>query len=227
VLLLALAACGGPDELSFDIALANVATAPIHASDETEHDVKLAPGVIIAHDPDFVLFTEGSAVDIPELETLAEDGDPGPLADALAGLDGVFAAEVFAHQDEITYEASASLPGQSAYGQITAPRGSVVTVAFMYGESNDCFFANAVPVEAIVKGNPNLGGLGDAVTLWDAGTEVNQEPGLGPDQAPRQSAPGAGTEEDGVVTAVDGVDASGFTYPAPSDVLQLTATVPE
>lgn len=44
--------------------------------------------------------------------------------------------------------------------------------------------------------------------LWDAGTEMNQPPGKGPDQAPRQAMPGAGAEERNVVRLVD----DGFDY---------------
>jgi hypothetical protein len=40
------------------------------------------------------------------------------------------------------------------------------------------------------------------VILGDAGTEVNQEPGTGPDQAPRQKAPNIGMAENGVVRSV-------------------------
>ena len=35
------------------------------------------------------------------------------------------------------------------------------------------------------------------ILLWDAGTEVNEEPGLGPNQAPLQPAPHTGTREQG------------------------------
>ena len=35
--------------------------------------------------------------------------------------------------------------------------------------------------------------------LYDAGTEKDQEPGIGPDQAPRQKAPNTGEDEHGVV----------------------------
>jgi len=45
--------------------------------------------------------------------------------------------------------------------------------------------------------------------LWDAGTEVNQAPGFGSEQAPRQGGADTGTAENGVVQAV----ADGFTYP--------------
>jgi len=38
-------------------------------------------------------------------------------------------------------------------------------------------------------GNPRTGDVTADVQLWDAGTEVNMEPGVGADQPPRQSAP--------------------------------------
>ena len=57
--------------------------------------------------------------------------------------------------------------------------------------------------------------------LWDAGTEVNEEPGFGPNQAPRQSAPNTGVDENGVVTPVnDGK----YVYPKVSDVIKVTIT---
>ena len=59
------------------------------------------------------------------------------------------------------------------------------------------------------------------ISLWDAGTEVNQEPGLGPDQAPRQKAPNTGASERKPVQLVKDVK-DGFTYPKVSEVLRVT-----
>ena len=56
--------------------------------------------------------------------------------------------------------------------------------------------------------------------LWDAGTEVNQAPGLGPDQAPRQVGANTGDSEGGLVRLAD----DGFKYPSPSSVLTVTLT---
>jgi hypothetical protein len=38
--------------------------------------------------------------------------------------------------------------------------------------------------------------------MWDAGTEVDQEPGIGSDQGPRQKAPNTDKAENGVVHKV-------------------------
>ena len=49
------------------------------------------------------------------------------------------------------------------------------------------------------NGNPVSGDITSQMILWDAGTEANQEPGIGPDQGPRQKAPNTGLAENGVV----------------------------
>jgi len=59
--------------------------------------------------------------------------------------------------------------------------------------------------------------------LWDAGTEVNQEPGFGPDQAPRQKAPNTGKDEREAIRPVKDVK-DGFTYPSVAAVIRVTIT---
>jgi hypothetical protein len=48
------------------------------------------------------------------------------------------------------------------------------------------------------------------ISLWDAGTEINQEPGTGPDQPLRQSGPDTGPSESAAVDLIDHRD--NFTY---------------
>ena len=186
--------------------------------------MKLAPGLVVVHDATVSLFAEGEAAS-SELESAAEDGDPQAVIDALTGAEGVFSVSLLTHEDEVTYEAAAMLPGQDGRRQITGPGDAVVSVAFMFGESNDIFFANPEPIP-LWDGEVNVGDWTASLALWDAGTEVNQEPGLGADQAPRQAAADQGTAEDGVVTVVDGVDANGYVYPGVAVVVSLAATAP-
>ena len=54
--------------------------------------------------------------------------------------------------------------------------------------------------------------------LWDAGTEKNQAPGFGDEQAPRQKMANTGTPEFGKVSLVK----DGFEYPDVKDVLRVT-----
>ena len=59
--------------------------------------------------------------------------------------------------------------------------------------------------------------------LWDAGTEVNEEPGFGPNQAPRQAAPNTGRTEHNPVRRIEDVK-DGFSYPAVEQVIRVTIT---
>ena len=53
---------------------------------------------------------------------------------------------------------------------------------------------------------------------WDAGTELNQVPGVGADQAPRQTAPDMGSADHGLVGFVK----DGFSYPPTASVLRVS-----
>ena len=67
------------------------------------------------------------------------------------------------------------------------------------------------------------GDVTSRIRLWDAGTEVNEEPGLGPNQAPRQHAPNTGPAENGVVRPISEVK-DGFHYPNVAEVIRVTIT---
>ena len=64
-------------------------------------------------------------------------------------------------------------------------------------------------------------GITAQIILWDAGTEVNQEPGIGPDQGPRQKAPNTGEAENGVVRNAKDVK-YGSAYTKVSSVMRVT-----
>ena len=66
----------------------------------------------------------------------------------------------------------------------------------MFGQSNDLFYSNDRPIALFdAAGKPVRGDMTPQLSLWDAGTEVNEEPGLGPNQGPRQKTPEAGVAE--------------------------------
>ena len=66
------------------------------------------------------------------------------------------------------------------------------------------------------------GDVTDQIYLWDAGTEVNQEPGLGPDQAPRQGGAGAGAADPNTSVRMAADDFANL--PAVDDAIQVTLT---
>lgn len=92
----------------------------------------------------------------------------------------------------------------------------------MYVQSNDLFFAPlgaGIPLFG-ADGSPVSGDVTDRIQLWDAGTEVNQAPNFGPDQAPRQAGPDTGADENGVVQPVS----DDFTYPSTAQLIRVTIT---
>jgi hypothetical protein len=91
----------------------------------------------------------------------------------------------------------------------------------MFGQSNDLFYSNDRPIGLFTAaGKPVAGAMTAQLSLWDAGTEVNEEPGLGPNQGPRQATPDAGvSEREGVAHVRDK-----FSYPRTAEVLRLTIT---
>ncbi len=131
------------------------------------------------------LFAPGQAASAG-LESLAEDGDPGALAAALGGNSGAAA---------IPHNASGPGPifpptGNYSF-EITAVPGEHLSLAFMFVQSNDWFYGiNNLPLFD-ANGNPRQGDVTHYATLYDAGTELDETPGFGPNQPPRQSAPTA------------------------------------
>jgi hypothetical protein len=164
----------------------------------------IAPGVYLIDSSSTIAVVGKKAS--AELEFLAEDGNYEPLEKALAakfgGRSGMFA------------------PGQSF--TITARPGDRFSFATMFVQSNDKFYAPTNGGIALFRsdGSPVSGDVTASVRLFDAGTEVDEQPGVGPHQAPRQTGPNQGTEQQGVVGEAN----DGFTYPDVGEVVRVEIT---
>lgn len=89
----------------------------------------------------------------------------------------------------------------------------------MMGQSNDWFYGpNESGIELFKDGKPISGDITSQIILWDVGTEVDQEPGIGPDQGPRQKGPNTGKAENGVIRKIE----DGKAYSKASDVMRVT-----
>jgi hypothetical protein len=75
-------------------------------------------------------------------------------------------------------------------------------------------------VALFVDGEPVSGDVTSHLRVWDAGTGVNEEPGFGPNHAPRQPRPNTGPREHGVVRPVAGR----FSYPPVARAIRVTIT---
>jgi hypothetical protein len=110
------------------------------------------------------------------------------------------------------------VPGQPF--EVTAKLGERLVFASMFVQSNDLFYApdpKGIDLFEAAK-KPVSADVTKEFTLWDAGTEVNEAPGVGPNQAPRQTAANTGPAENGIVHPVN----DGFTYPVVGEVIQVS-----
>ena len=166
------------------------------------------------------IFTGGQPEAGQGLEVLAETGNPGPIAKSLGSTPGVAAAGgVDRPQGDLL--GGPLTPGKAYEFEITAEPGQALSLAWMFGQSNDLFYSNGRPIALFTPaGKPVSGDMTPQVSLWDAGTEVNEEPGLGPNQAPRQKAEDAGTVERNAIAHVS----DPYTYPRTAAVLRLAVT---
>ncbi len=224
--LLGFAAVASADDMShatkFTIRIENI-TKPdaFTASNGTKWSLAFSPGLAIVHKDKAPVFSVGKKDRGQGLEAQAEDGDPGMLAKSLEGGKGVKSVTVF--NTPIGAKAPGPITPGSAYEvTISAVPGDRLTLTIMMGQSNDWFYA---PVEAGIAlfkdGKAISGDITSQMILWDAGTEVNQEPGIGPDQGPRQKAPNTGEAENGVVKNAKDVQ-YGAAYTKVSSVMKVT-----
>jgi hypothetical protein len=210
-------------EVTFTIRVENVSTAKtLKLSNGTTAPAPTAPLLWTVTDDGNPLFTPGQADRGQGLERLAEDGNPGVLADYI-----VQNLKSVVHSGVVTVPSGDNGPGPITPGKayeftISAAPGQRLTLAMMFGQSNDLFYAPGPKAIALfdAKGKPLTVDVTSQLQLWDTGTEVNEEPGLGPNQGPRQATPDAGVpEHQGIAHVHDK-----YSYPRIADVLRLTIT---
>jgi len=191
------------------------------ASNGVKWSLGFSPGVAVVHADKGPIFAATKKDRGQGLEAQSEDGDPSMLAKSLAGGKGIKSVAVF------NTPIGASAPGPITPGAayeftISAMPGDLLSLTTMMGQSNDWFYAPAESGIALFKNDkPISGDITAQIILWDAGTEVNQEPGIGPDQGPRQKAPNTGEAENGVVRNAKDVK-YGSDYTKVSSVMRVT-----
>ncbi|SDN02052.1 Spondin_N [Halogranum gelatinilyticum] len=204
---------------TFTVRVENVGSAETLQTSEGPVPAVLAPVAYAVHDEGVSLFTEDEAAS-PGLETLAEDGGPSTLVGEVEmSVDHAGAAAVPEGGDE----AGPIGPGGAYTFQVEAHAGHRLSLATMFVQSNDLFYAPEPSGIPLFDENdePVDGDRTSHLLLWDAGTEVNEEPGVGPNQAPRQSGPNTGDDEMGTVRRIGDVD-DGYDYPETTSVVRLT-----
>lgn len=208
--------------MKFKVRIENISSADgFTASDGMKWPFAISPGAYAIHrgsgNP---LFKVGSFAGNSGLEAQAEDGNPEMLIKTAGHHAGVLTNGVF-NTPVGAMAAGPVTPGAAFEFEVMASPGAHLFLTFMFGQSNDLFFGNQNAISLFdAKGKPVSGDVTSQIGLWDAGTEVNEEPGIGPNQAPRQKAANTGMAERKKVGPVK----DGFTYPNTTDVLRITIT---
>jgi hypothetical protein len=114
------------------------------------------------------------------------------------------------------------LPGGAYVFSFDAAPGSRLSFATMFVQSNDLFYApNANGIALWTSGgNPVSGDITNMIQLWDSGTEIDQAPGVGGDQAPRQAGPNTGAADPNNTVRV----VNDARLPAVDAVIRVTIT---
>lgn len=171
-----------------------------------------SPGAWAVHADGEPIFSAGMADRGEGLEAIAEDG---MATDLVSALEGAVAGSGGIGMMPIG-------PGGTFTFDIAANPGDRLSIATMVVPSNDLFFAfDPNGIELFESdGTPRSGEVNDTLVIWDAGTEVDQAPGVGLDQVHLQPEPdtGAGDPDDTVRLF------EGDAFPAATDTLSVTLT---
>lgn len=122
--------------------------------------------------------------------------------------------------------------GEAYETRFTAGPGHHLTFAMMLRESNDWFIApEPTGIALFENGQPLAGDITARLQLWDAGTEYDEEPGVGANTGVRQASSIAGDpDSNNLVRVVPDTVALGdgtmFTRPSLASMVRVTLTAP-
>ena len=188
-------------ETAFTVTIESVTTpTTLRLPDGSGAPAPLSPGFAYVGKEASPFFTAGKPAS-KGLQMQAEAGMPEGLVAEVKG------AVKFGRDEPVT---------------VTARPGDRFTFAVMFGQSNDLFYAPKGGSMALFDkaGRPILGDRTAEVALYDAGTEVNQVPGVGPDQGPRQKTWRQGELEHGTVWPVR----DAWAYPPTAEAIRVTVS---
>ena len=120
-------------------------------------------------------------------------------------------------------EPGPATPGKSYSFTVNAGVNQRLSFVTMLAATNDQFFAPASSGISLYDEdrNPISGDITDQIYLWDAGTEVNEEPAVGPNTVGNQSGPDTGEDENGNVLRIEDVEGDDFDYPEVDEIIRV------
>jgi hypothetical protein len=205
-------------EAEFVVSFANIAESDALVTVDGEVAVAFSPGVWVVRETGApAIFVVETTASLGE-EALAESGQVRDLLRELTPFSGT--RGVFGGDSESSYGDQPIMPGSVVSFGFRATEGEALSLAAMFGESNDTVAATPLPLLLFDEsGVPFSGAV--SVSYIDAGTELNEELGTGSNQGPRQPDATSGVAEDGVMTMFDVDDPQGFEFPPLAAVLRI------
>jgi len=215
----AMASANGDQPTKFTVRVENT-TKPdaFTASNGVKWSVAYSPGTAVVHTVNAPIFSAGKKDRGKGLGAQSEDGDPSMLAKSLKGAKGIKSVAVF--NTPVGARGPGPITPGAAYEiTVSAVPGERLSLTLMMGQSNDWFYAaDESGIELFKDGKAISGDITSQIMLWDVGTEVDQEAGIGSQQGPRQKGPNTGKAENGVVKKV----ADGKSYADAPSVMRVT-----
>lgn len=176
----------------------------------------ISPGVYAVHRDPEPLYALGLADLGLGLERLAESGNATVLQGAVDGAARLMALSSSGGFDTPVgrSERGPARPGDAYELTVSGLPGDHVSLATMFGMSNDWFFATRPAGIALfsAEGAPRRGDVTGELAIYDAGTELDQEPAIGADTGPQQAGPDVGAADP--VDQVREVPAAVHGFPA-------------
>jgi hypothetical protein len=198
-------------EVTFTVKVENVSRRTLQLPNGNTTEIPLSSGVWVVHTGRNPILAPGEIEPGNGLKGLAEAGMAQAFAPNLRTANGVRAAAAFSEplgqprRRMSTNRAEGGganvsrmlMAGQRFEFTFTARPGERLSLALMNSQSNDGVIANGADGIALFDdaGKPISGDITAKLSMWDAGTEVNEEPGAGRNQGLRQGASHAGDPE--------------------------------
>jgi hypothetical protein len=168
----------------------NVSMMGLSMAELTGVATPISPVLALVHAAGEPLYSVGQADRGQGLEQIAEEGNSAVLTAAIPG-------SMVTNMPVGAAAPGPALPGQSYQFTVTGKPGDALSFVTMFGMSNDWFFGTppgGVPLFGL-DGMPISGDVTRMISLYDAGTELDEEPGIGPDVGPQQAMPGQGAPD--------------------------------
>lgn len=203
----------------FSVVIENVSTPDTLPTSGDSVAVPLSPGAYLVHREDQNPLLEPRDPANAALEAVAEDGDASLFPETIPG-------SVIFNTPTGATEPGPLFPGDSYSFTFLASPGDSLAFVTMFVQSNDWFYSvtddNNDSISLFDENGVAISGdVSDMLSLWESATELDEEPGTGPNQAPRQEAPNTGVSETG---SVGSLLSKGISVVLNGDVIRMTIT---